>query len=61
MFSNTKIGEKVFHHYEKQSKHFISEEKVLFCLFVYSNIKLDSTIPTLNTQTRGSIPATNSP
>ena len=37
-------------------KHFISEEKVFFSLFVYSNFKLYSITPTLDTQTRGSTP-----
>ena len=42
-------------------KHFISEEKVFFSLFVYSNFKLYSITPTLDTQTRGSTPATTIP
>ena len=44
-------------------KHFISEEKVFFfSLFVYSNFKLYSITPTLDTQTRGSTPSpTTSP
>ena len=41
-------------------KHFISEEKVFFCLFNYSNFRLYSFTPTLDTHTKGSTPATNS-